>query len=140
MIAPHSMDRLFEQFLAYGAASQENGTATYALPVDILETEDAYHLYATVAGVPKENVEVTFENGMLSLVVKAAAFDVEGKLIRQERPWGNWSRKLELPKEVDSANIAAEFEDGVLAVRIPKAAKVEPLRIAIGAADKSIEA
>jgi len=140
MIAPHSMDRLFEQFLAYGAASQESGTPTYALPVDILETEDAYHLYATVAGVPKEDVEVTFENGMLSLVVKAAPFDAEGKLIRQERPWGNWSRKLELPKEVDSASIAAEFENGVLAVRVPKAAKVEPLRIAIGAADKSIEA
>ena len=140
MIAPHTMDRLFEQFLGYGAGSHENGTPTYALPVDILETEDAYQLYATVAGVTKEGVEVTFENGMLSIVVKAMPFDVEGKLIRQERPWGNWSRKLELPKEVDSANIVAEFDNGVLAVRVPKAAKVEPQRIAIGAADKSIEA
>jgi HSP20 family protein len=140
MIAPHSFDGVFEQFFGYGTRSNENGMHTHTLPVDIVETEDAYLLYATMAGVPKEGVEVTFENGTLSLVGSAAPFAVEGKLIRQERPWGNWSRKLELPKEIDSANIGAEFENGVLAVRVPKAAKVEPLRIAIGAAVESVEA
>jgi HSP20 family protein len=139
MITPHAMDRLFEQFFGYGGGNQENGTPTHALPVDIVETDDAYQLYATVVGVPKEGVEVTFENGVLSLAVKAAPFDVQGKLIRQERPWGNWSRKLELPNEVDAANIAAEFENGVLAVRIPKAARAQPRRVAIGAADESAE-
>jgi HSP20 family protein len=139
MIAPHSMDRFFEQFFGYGAGNQENGTPTHALPIDILETEDAYQLYATVAGVPKEGVDVTFENGMLSIAVDAVPFDVQGKLIRQERPWGSWSRKLELPKEVDPANILAEFENGVLSVRVPKAAKAKPVRIAIGAADESTE-
>jgi HSP20 family protein len=66
---------------------------------------------------------------------------VQGKFIRQERPWGNWSRKLKLAKEVDSATIAAEFDNGMLTVRVPKVAKAEPLRIAIGAgASKAIEA
>ena len=130
------IDRLFEQFFGYGAASQEDGTPTFALPVDILETEDAYELHATVAGVPQDSVEVTFEVGMLSIAVKAMPLGVSGKFIRQERPWGNWSRKLELPKEIDSANIAAQFENGVLSVRVPKAAKVEPVRIAIGGAGK----
>ena len=139
MVAPHSMDRLFEQFFGYAGGTQENGTPTYALPVDILETEDAYQLYATVASAPKEGVEVTFENGMLSIAVKAAPFDVQGKFIRQERPWGSWSRKLELPKEVDATHIVAEFENGVLSVRVPKAAKAKPLRIAIGVADESTE-
>jgi HSP20 family protein len=64
---------------------------------------------------------------------------LEGTLIRQERPWGNWSRKLELPTEVDPANIAARFDNGVLSVRVPKAAKAKPVRIPIGAADKLIE-
>lgn len=130
------IDRLFEQFFGYGAASQQDGTPTYALPVDILETEDAYELHATVAGVPQDAVEVTFEVGMLSIAVKAMPLGVPGKFIRQERPWGNWSRKLELPKEIDSANIAAQFENGVLTVRVPKAAKVQPVRIAIGGAGK----
>ena len=139
MTAPHSMDRLFEQFFGYAATSQEDGTPSYALPVDILETEDAYELRATVAGVPQDGVEVTFEGGILSLTVRAEAIPVGGKFVRQERPWGNWSRKLELPTEVDPVGIVARFENGVLIVRVPKAAKAKPVRIAIGAADKLIE-
>ena len=134
----HPMDRLFEQFFGYGPRTQETGTPIYALPVDILESDDSYYLYATVAGIPEDAVEVTFDNGMLSLTAKAMPFEVQGKVIRQERPWGNWSRKLELPKEVDSANITAEFENGVLTVQIPKVARAKPLQIAIGAADKSV--
>ena len=131
------IDRLFEQFLGYEAAIREDGTPTYALPLDILETEDAYELHATVAGVPHDGVEVTFESGMLSIAVKATPFEIPGTFIRQERPWGNWSRKLELPKEIDPAKIVAQFENGVLIVRVPKAAKVEPVRIAIGGAGKA---
>jgi HSP20 family protein len=131
------IDRLFEQFLGYEAAMRADGTPTYLLPLDIVETEDAYELHATIAGVPQDGVEVTFESGMLSIAVKAAPFEVYGTLIRQERPWGNWSRKLELPKGIDSAKIAAQFENGVLRVRVPKAAKVEPVRIAIGEAGRA---
>src|SRR2546426_8076047 len=83
------IDRLFEQFFGYGVASQEDGTPTYALPVDILETEDAYELHATVAGVPQDCVAVTFEAGMLSISLKAVPFGILGKFIRQERPWGH---------------------------------------------------
>jgi len=86
MISPRSMDRLFERFFGYGAITQEDGTPTYALPVDILETEDAYVLHATVAGVPQDGAEVTFEGGMLTIAVKAVPVQLEGKLIRQERP------------------------------------------------------
>lgn len=138
MISPRSMDRLFERFSGYGTTTQEDGTPTYALPVDILETEDAYELQATVAGVPQAGVEVTFEGGMLTIAVNAVPVQLEGKLIRQERPWGNWRRQLELPAEVDSANIAAHFDNGVLTVRVPKAAKAKPVRIPIGAAGQVI--
>ena len=138
MISPRSMDRLFERFFGAGLTTQEDGTPTYPLPVDILEIEDAYQLHASVAGVPEDGVEVTYDGGLLSITVKAAPVQVEGKLIRQERPWGNWSRKLELPTEVDSANITARFENGVLMVRVPKVVKAKPLRIPIGA-EKLIE-
>jgi HSP20 family protein len=139
MISPRSMDRLYERFFGYGATTHEDGTPTYALPVDILETDDAYVLRATIADVPPDDVEVTFEGGVLSIAVKAVPLEVQGTLIRQERPWGNWSRKLELPTEVDSANIAAQFHNGVLTLRVPKAAKAKPVRIPVGAADKLIE-
>ena len=139
MISPRSMDRLFERFAGYGALTQEDGIPTYALPVDIMETEDFYLLHATVADVPADSVEVTFEGGVLSIAVKAVPSEIQGTMIRQERPWGNWSRKLELPTEVDSTNIAAQFHNGVLTLRVPKAAKAKPVRIPVGAADKVIE-
>jgi len=131
MTAPGSMDSVYEQFFGYGSTSQEDGTPTHSLPVDILETEDAYELRATVAGAPENGVEVTFADGMLSLTVKAAPLPAKGKLVRQERPWGNWVRKLELPKEIDTTSIGAQFDNGVLTVRVAKAAKAEPVHIAI---------
>jgi len=136
----HSADRLFDQLFGYGTTRQDNGTPTYALPIDIVETEDAYQLYATVAGVPQDSVEVTFDNGVLCVKVPAVPLEVQGNFVRHERPWGNWSRKLELPKEVDPANIVAEFANGVLTVCVPKAAKAMPQRIAIRTAEKAISA
>jgi HSP20 family protein len=77
-------------------------------------------------------VEVTFEEGMLSISAKAAPFETQGRWIRQERPWGNWTRRLELPKEVEAGSIAAQSENGVVLVRVPKAAKAQPVRIPVG--------
>ena len=136
MTATRLIDRMFDQFFGYGnprAEQAEGGTPTYALPVDVLETDDSFLLYATVAGVPSENVDVTFEDGVLALTVKAAPFERQGRLLRQERPWGNWLRKLELPKEVQPDRISADVEDGVLTVTVPKAATAQPVRIPVGA-------
>ena len=138
LAGPHQLNHLFEQLLGQGVVRQENGTPAYALPIDIVETADFYQLYATVAGVPQDSVEVTFESGVLSVTVPAAPTEPQGSLIRHERPWGSWSRRLELPKEVDPANIVAEFDNGVLTVRVPKAAKAMPQRIAVRAVDSAI--
>ena len=131
--AARAMDRLFDQFVGQGTTgSQEDGTPTYTLPVDILETDDAYVLFASVPGVPSDAVDVTFEEGMLSITAKASPFETQGRWLRQERPWGNWIRRLELPKEVEAANITAHFENGVLLVRVPKSPRAQPVRIQVG--------
>src|SRR5215469_12551761 len=110
--ATRVMDRMFDQFFGYGRApeQEQSGTPTYALPVDVIESDDAFILYATVAGVPSDHVEVTFEDGVLSIAVKAAPFEQQGRWLRQERPWGNWVRKLELPREVQPDKIQASIE------------------------------
>ncbi len=135
MTATRVIDRMFDQFFGYGptAEQEQSGTPTYALPVDVIETDDAFLLYATVAGVPSENVDVTFEDGVLAINVAAAPFEQQGKWLRQERPWGNWTRKLELPKEVEPDRIQASVENGLLQVVVPKAATAQPVRIPIGA-------
>jgi HSP20 family protein len=135
LTAARAMDRLFDQFLGPGQpgqpGAQEGGTPTYTLPVDILETDDAYVLFASVPGVASDNVDVTFEEGMLTLTARAQPFDTQGRWIRQERPWGNWARRLELPKEIEASGISAQFENGVLIVKVPKAAKAQPVRIQV---------
>lgn len=133
LTAARAMDRLFDQFLGPGQANTEDsGTPTYTLPVDILESNDAYVLYASVPGVPSDKVDVTFEEGMLTIAAKAQPFETQGRWIRQERPWGNWTRRLELPKEVDASGITANFDNGVLVVTVPKAARAQPVRIQVG--------
>ena len=134
MTASRVIDRMFDQFFGYGPPSEqtEAGTPTYGLPVDVLEANDSFVLFASVAGFPKENVDVTFEDGVLSISVKGAPFDRQGKWLRQERPWGNWSRKLELPKDVQPDRIRADIENGMLTVVVPKAAAAQPVRIPVG--------
>jgi HSP20 family protein len=137
--ATRVIDRMFDQFFGYGnapAEQDESGTPTFALPVDVIETDDSFLLYASVAGVPGESVDVTFEDGVLTIAVKATPFDRQGRWLRQERPWGNWSRKLELPKEVQADKIKADIEHGMLTVTVPKAATAQPVRIKVSAAKK----
>src|SRR5207302_1663399 len=102
MAGARPIDRLFEQFLGYEAAIREDGTPTYALPLDILETEDAYELHATVAGVPEDGVEVTFEGGMLSIAAKAVPFETQGTFIRQEQPSKRGPRVTQVPQTMNT--------------------------------------
>jgi HSP20 family protein len=134
MTASRVIDRMFDQFFGYGTPLDQNeeGTPTYGLPVDVLESNDAFVLYASVPGIPKDNVDVTFEDGILTITAKPAPFERQGKWLRQERPWGNWSRKLELPKEVQPDKIRADIENGMLMVIVPKATTAQPVRIPVG--------
>jgi len=88
MSATRVIDRMFDQFFGYGSPSEhgEGGTPTYSLPVDVLETNEGFVLYASVAGVPNDHVDVSFEDGVLSIAVKPAPFERQGKWLRQERP------------------------------------------------------
>jgi len=142
MTATRVIDRMFDQFLGYGQTAEQDsgGTPTYALPVDVLETDSAFLLYATVAGTPSENVDVTFEDGVLSINARAVPYEQQGRWLRQERPWGNWTRKLELPKEVQPDGIAANVENGLLTVTVPKAAQAQPVRIPVSATRRAVKA
>jgi HSP20 family protein len=134
--ATRVMDRMFDQVFGYGQApeqQEQGGTPTYALPVDVIETPDSFLLYASAPGVASDHVDVTFEDGVLSIAVKAVPFERQGRWLRQERPWGNWTRKLELPKEVQPDKIEADVEHGLLRITVPKAATAQPVKIPVGA-------
>ena len=68
-----------------------------------------------------------------ALPVDVLEFERQGRWLRQERPWGNWTRKLELPKEVQADGIQADVENGMLRLTVPKAVTAQPVKIPIGA-------
>lgn len=134
------MDRLFEQF--FGESSPEGNGAnppTYYLPVDVFETDDAYTLVASVPGFSRDQVGITFEDGILSIKAKAEQHQAPGRWLRQERPNGSFVRRLEVPQQVETGKIHADFEDGVLTITIPKTAKPQPVRIEIGSGSKQMK-
>ncbi len=133
-----TMDRLIDEFFAqFGATApasdgSTSGLPTYTLPVDILETKDAYVLTAPVAGFPPDKVEVTYDQGVLTITAKAEPLEVQGTWVRQERPFGNRVRRLQLPEQVQADRISASVENGLLTVNLPKVSSPEPVRIPIG--------
>jgi len=139
------MDRLIDGVFGPGGTSspeqQGGGVPTYFMPVDILETEEAYVLQAAVPGFDPEQVEVTFDEGILSIQAVLSPDTVNGRWLRRERPYGHFVRKLQLPTEVLGDKIQADFENGVLTVSVPKARKPQPMKIPVsGKAGKQLTA
>lgn len=137
--AARAMDRLIEQF--FGEQTPESGQSqtppTYYLPVDIFERDDAYTLVASVPGFKEDQVEVTFEDGILTIKAKADEHKAPGRWLRQERPYGSFVRRLEVPAQVETGKIVAHFDNGELSVTIPKTAKPKPVKIQIGTNKKT---
>lgn len=94
--------------------------------VDIHEKTHQFVVRADMPGVKKQDVQVIFENGVLTVSGKRESVYEEkeqGKVIRCERSQGEFSRSFALPKSVDSAKIKATMEEGVLTITIPKASE-----------------
>ena len=125
------IDRLFDDaFVGRG------GGATWQPAVDIQETARELRLDVELPGLREEDVEIEVENGILSVRGQKSAErkeeGEEGRYHLVERSYGSFFRSFQLPQGVDAEQIAADFESGVLRIRIPKAALPQPRRIQIG--------
>ena len=136
-----AMDRLIESSFGdeIGQASAEWG-----LPLDVVEDEDAFLVKASLPGVKPENVEVTFNKGMLSIrgEVTDESETTKGQYHLRERRFGAFSRTVSLPSSVKADDIQASYEDGILTLKLPKSEEVKPKRIQIssGSEKKMIDA
>lgn len=117
--------------------SSSSATATWIPAVDIHEFTDRFELYVDVPGVDPNTVELTLEDGVLTLsgerIHKNSKGDGEPQHRRTERSQGLFYRRFVLPDTVDSDKVNAAGKDGVLTVTIPKQAKAMPRRIQIAA-------
>ena len=127
-----AMDRLFEDSFvrrpfgaAFGAPSQ--------LPLDVTRTADALLIEAALPGIKPEDVEITVEDGTLSIrgEYREAQREGEGESLISEIRRGTVGRTLTLPTGLEPDKATAVFEHGVLTLRIPKAESVKPRQIRI---------
>ena len=125
------IDRLFEE--AFGATN--NGSAW--MPVaDIRESKSDLTIDFELPGLRPEEVEITSDNGVLTVSGEKRGERKEGdensRYHLMERTYGRFSRSFQLPKGINDGEISADFDNGVLRVRIPKTALPQPKKIEIG--------
>jgi HSP20 family protein len=105
--------------------------------VDISEDEDKFTIHADLPGVKSDDIEVTAENGVLTIKGERESHKEENKdnYRRVERFSGSFIRRFTLPERADLENIAAKTRDGVLELTIPKTAESKPKRIEVKVAE-----
>jgi HSP20 family protein len=128
------MNRLFNA--AFDASPGTTTTARRWMPaMDLLETDEQFVLRADLPGMNESDVSIELEDNVLTVSGerKAEHEDKREGFYRMERSFGSFSRSLTLPKGVDPEAVNAQFDRGVLEVRIPKPEQRKPRRINIGA-------
>jgi HSP20 family protein len=94
----------------------------WAPSADISETDKEYLIRAELPAVKKEDVQVTFDDGMITIKGerKQQKEDKNEKYHRMESFYGSFERRFSLPENVNADTIRCESKDGVLTVHIPK--------------------
>jgi len=117
--------------------SQRESAASHAEPaltppVDVVEDAGGITLYADLPGVSRENLNLHVEADTLSIEAQADLATPQGlQTSHTEVGLGRFRRVFTLSKELDTQNVSAELAQGVLRLRIPKAAHAQPRRIDI---------
>ncbi len=115
-------------------ATAGNGTSrvSYLTPLaNILETKDAYLLEAELPGVAKDGLEVSVENGQLTIVGHRKTAAAHERTLYVESRALDYRRTFELDPAINAAGISAKLDQGVLTLTLPKAESVKPRKIAV---------
>ena len=128
-----AMDRLFDDtvFRPYSAYTANGDFAR--LPLDVRTTADSLVVEASLPGFKPEDVEITVENGTLTIRAEDRTDErrEEGGWVVREIARGSVMRTVTLPTGLEADKAEATFEHGVLRLRFPKAEQVKPRQIRI---------
>jgi HSP20 family protein len=136
----HRMNRLFDA--QFGGREESLTAGAFVPPVDVYEDEHSVQLKLEVAGVAEKDLDIKVENNTLT-VSGERKFEKEEKeenFHRVERRYGSFTRSFTLPTTVNTEDIKADYEQGVLKIRLAKRQEAKPkqIKVNIGTA-KSVE-
>ncbi|HEX5763002.1 MAG TPA: Hsp20/alpha crystallin family protein [Solirubrobacterales bacterium] len=135
------MNRLFDSFFQGRGLGVANGGGSAARrwipPMDLVEADDEYILRADLPGLGEDDLAIEVKDKVLTISGERRAEHEDRRegYHRVERAFGRFSRSLDLPEGVDAGAVSADFENGVLEVRIPKPEERQPTKIAIGSGE-----
>ena len=99
-------------------------------PVNIIETEEGLVLTADIPGATKEALDVNVEKGILTISAPAET-SMPGTPTYREFELGSYYRQFSIPESLDHDKAKAEYVNGILTLRIPRAQTAKPKRIAV---------
>lgn len=132
-----SLDRMLTLNRAFDhALSTSTGNRVWVPALDVAERSDAFVIQAELAGVAPDQVDISFEQNVLTIrgakpATSAAANGAEVRVFASERVHGAFERSVRLPEHLDAERIDASFTNGLLTVTVPKAPAAQPRKIAI---------
>jgi HSP20 family protein len=118
-------------------------TTTFAPPVDIYEDEHTITLQMEVPGIDEQDIDVRIEDNTLSVhgERKMEKEQREENFRRIERQYGSFTRSFTLPSSVDRGQVSADYEKGVLKIKLAKKAEAKPKQIKVNVgSEKTLEA
>ena len=137
------MNRLFRD--SYGPEGREESltSTTFAPPVDVYEDEHNVTLKIEVPGIDEKDIDVRIENNTLT-VHGERKFEKEEKeenYRRVESQYGSFTRTFTLPNTVDPDSVQADYDKGVLKIKLAKKAEAKPKQIKVNVgSEKTLEA
>ncbi len=127
------MNRLFRDSFGPEGREESLTTSSFAPPVDVYEDEHNVTLKIEVPGIDEKDIDVRIENNTLT-VHGERSFEKEEKeenYRRVERQYGSFTRSFTLPNTVDHDNVQANYEKGVLKIKLAKKAEAKPKQIKV---------
>src|ERR1044071_7719983 len=137
------MNRLFRESYSPEGPEEAITTTSFSQPVDIYEDYHNITLKIEVPGIDKKDIDVRINNNTLTLhgERKIEKEEKEENFRRVERQYGSFTRSFTLPSSVDSGQVSANYDNGVLKIKLAKKAEAKPkqIKVSVGS-EKTLEA
>lgn len=118
-------------------------TTSFAPPVDIYEDEHTIAVKMEVPGIDEKDIDVRIDNNTLTIhgERKIEKEEKEENFRRVERQYGSFTRSFTLPSSVDTGQVSAHYDKGVLKINLAKKAEAKPKQIKVNVgSEKNLEA
>ena len=137
------MNRLFRESYSPEGPEEALTTTSFAPPVDIYEDEHNITLKLEVPGIDEKDIDVGVEGNTLTVhgERKIEKEEKEENFRRVERRYGSFTRSFTLPSSVDPAQVSADYNRGMLKIKLAKKAEAKPKQIKVNVgSEKTLEA